>query len=290
MAIHHHETAHTLARLLRKEPTHAEQVLWKMLRGKQLDGLRFRRQMPIGPYVVDFCCVSRRIVVEADGGIHLLTEAKDAVRDAWLVQQGFTVLRFPNEVVIGKPNAVFASIRAEVGRKKPVGTPHPSRSARHLPPQGGKDVKPEIWFYHLERSTLDQVLPELLDKTLQRGWRALVRISDQARLEEIDERLWTYSDDSFLPHGLDTEAHADRQPIVLTAGQAEAVNSATVRFMVDGATPPDLSGYERVVFMFDGHDDRQLATARDQWRRLKSEGHALTYWQQGPGGRWQKKA
>ncbi|VVT16082.1 DNA polymerase III subunit chi [Rhizobium sp. EC-SD404] len=148
----------------------------------------------------------------------------------------------------------------------------------------------EILFYHLTESRLEQALPPLLEKSLERGWRVVVQALDDARRDALDTVLWTYSDDSFLPHGLDTEAHADRQPIVLTAGQAETVNDATVRFMVDGAPPPDISAYERVVFMFDGHDDRQLETARDQWRRLKAEGHALTYWQQGPGGRWQKKA
>ena len=75
------------------------------------------------------------------------------------------------------------------------------------------DAKPEIWFYHLERSTLDQVLPGLLEKTLQRGWRALVRGAVAHRLDDIDEHLWTYRDDSFLPHGQASEPHAARQPI-----------------------------------------------------------------------------
>jgi DNA polymerase-3 subunit chi len=79
------------------------------------------------------------------------------------------------------------------------------------------------------------------------------------------------------------------QPVLLTA-TPENQNSATVRFVVDGAEPPPLDPYERVVFMFDGYDQLQLEGARAQWKKLKGDGHALTYWQQSPEGRWVKKA
>jgi DNA polymerase III subunit chi len=77
---------------------------------------------------------------------------------------------------------------------------------------------------------------------------------------------------------------------VLLTTAAENGNGATVRFMVDGAEAPPLDPYERVVFMFDGYDRQQLEGARAEWKRLKGEGHALTYWQQSPEGRWVKKA
>ena len=71
---------------------------------------------------------------------------------------------------------------------------------------------------------------------------------------------------------------------------SDNANAATVRFIVDGAEPPPADPYERIVFMFDGHDQAQLEAARAQWKRLKGEGHNLTYWQQTPEGRWEKKA
>lgn len=69
---------------------------------------------------------------------------------------------------------------------------------------------PEIWFYHLERSSLEQVLPELLDRTLKRGWRALVKVADAHRLEDVDEGLWMWRDESFLAHGRADQPHAER--------------------------------------------------------------------------------
>jgi DNA polymerase-3 subunit chi len=82
---------------------------------------------------------------------------------------------------------------------------------------------------------------------------------------------------------------AEAQPVLLTSTE-ENLNQASVRFVVDGANPPPLGDYTRVVFMFDGHDQGQLENARAQWKILKGEGHALTYWQQSEGGRWVKKA
>ena len=126
---------------------------------------------------------------------------------------------------------------------------------------------PEIWFYHLERSTLDQVLPELLGRTLQRGWRALVRVAEERRLEDIDERLWTFREDSFLAHGRADEPNAARQPILLTTG-TENPNAADALFLVDGAEPGELDAFKRCVVLFDGGDDDQLRNARAQWSEI----------------------
>src|SRR5690606_19444281 len=81
-------------------------------------------------------------------------------------------------------------------------------------PDVSEDRSGEVWFYHLERSTLDQVLPELLDRTLQKGWRAQVRISDPGLMDHVDERLWAWRDDAFLAHGRADQPHAERQPIL----------------------------------------------------------------------------
>ncbi|MBA3862617.1 MAG: DNA methyltransferase [Erythrobacter sp.] len=90
---------------MRREPTEAEAKLWSMLRGQRLGGLKFKRQEQLGDYIVDFVCFSARLIVEADGGQH--SENKDdAVRDAWLTEQGFRVLRFWNNDILGNPEGV----------------------------------------------------------------------------------------------------------------------------------------------------------------------------------------
>lgn len=147
----------------------------------------------------------------------------------------------------------------------------------------------EVLFYHLTESKLEDALPALLEKSVERGWKVVVQTNDEARRDMLDAHLWTFRDESFLPHGTDVAPMAEAQPVLLTT-ESENVNSATVRFMVDGAAPPPLDAYERVVFMFDGYDQQQLESARAEWKRLKGEGHALTYWQQSPEGRWVKKA
>ncbi len=115
---------------MRREPTFNERILWNLLRNRRLDDLKFRRQVPIGPYIVDFVCFGARLIVEADGPFHD-TEA-DAVRDGWLKRAGFVVLRFPNSQISQEPEAVLADILA-------VANPS-SGPPGHLLPQGEKDV------------------------------------------------------------------------------------------------------------------------------------------------------
>lgn len=152
---------------------------------------------------------------------------------------------------------------------------------------------PEIWFYHLERSALDQVLPELLDRTLKRGWRAQVRAADPRRLDDIDERLWTWRDESFLAHGRADADHADRQPILLATAAETASgqnpNGAQALFIVDGAEIGELEGWTRCFIIFDGRDDAALTGARERWRTLKSAGADLAYWKQTDEG-WLRAA
>jgi len=151
----------------------------------------------------------------------------------------------------------------------------------------GMSAMGEIWFYHLERSTLDQVLPELLDRTLQRGWRARVRVADADQRAEIDERLWSWRDDSFLAHGLADQPHAARQPILLTAGQ-ENPNASQALFIVDGSDMTVTEEFERCFIIFDGRDETALQGARERWRVLKAQEANLAYWKQSDEGRWEK--
>ena len=148
----------------------------------------------------------------------------------------------------------------------------------------------EILFYHLQNQPLEAVLPNLVEKSRARGWQAIIQAASEERLQALDDHLWTFRDDSFLPHGTDREADPASQPVLLTLRETNA-NAASIRFLVEGAgLPPDAADYERICVLFDGTDQDALLRARDQWREARAAGHAVAYWQQDDGGRWQKKA
>ncbi|MGI9484007.1 MAG: DNA polymerase III subunit chi [Hyphomicrobiales bacterium] len=147
----------------------------------------------------------------------------------------------------------------------------------------------EVLFYHLERKPLEQVLPQLLEKTLERDWRAVVQASSPERVEALTKQLWTYNDSGFLPHGSAADGDEKLQPVFLTETE-DNPNGAHIRFFVDGADGGAFDGYERVVFMFDGNDADALATARERWKAVKATGLEATYWQQNDAGGWVKKA
>ncbi len=151
----------------------------------------------------------------------------------------------------------------------------------------------EVLFYHLLRQPLEVVLPGLLERSLERGWSAVVEAGSPERVEALDAHLWTYRDEAFLPHGTEP-ATAAAQPVFLTADEANP-NAAAVRFLVDGAAlSPErvdaIGSYRRVVLMFDGNDDSAVAEARSAWKAVKAAGHDATYWQQNDAGRWEKRA
>ncbi len=147
----------------------------------------------------------------------------------------------------------------------------------------------EVLFYHLTESTLEDSLPGLLERSVGRGWRAVVQTGSEDRRDALDTHLWTFRDDAFLAHATDREPYPAEQPVLLTTGEGNP-NGAKIRFLVDGAVPPDLSAYDRAVFLFDGHDAGQLESARAHWKAMKAAGHAVTYWQQTADRRWERKA
>ena len=151
----------------------------------------------------------------------------------------------------------------------------------------------EILFYHLTEKTLDNALPGLVEKSLGRGWQVVVQASSQERIEVLDNLLWTYRDESFLPHGSQKDGTEHLQPIWLTI-EPDNPNQAKIRFLVDGAELDDLTGYDRIVYMFDGHDNAAVEHARTRWKFHKDANeageHEQTYWQQNPSGGWEKKA
>jgi len=150
----------------------------------------------------------------------------------------------------------------------------------------------EILFYHLEQQTLEQALPRLLEASLKRDWRAVVQAGSSERVAALNAHLWTWRDDSFLPHAAKDDArfadHAADQPIWITDDD-DTPNQAQVLFLVDGAMRERLDVFERCVFIFDGRDAESLARARADWSRLKAAGHDLTYWQQNADGKWEKQ-
>lgn len=148
----------------------------------------------------------------------------------------------------------------------------------------------EVFFYHLQRQPLESVLPLLLTKARERGWRAIVRAGTAERLSAIDDSLWSFSDDSFLAHGTDREPDPEDQPVLLTLDEANR-NAAAALFLVEGAAPPaDLGTYQRVMILLDGRDADAVAEGRTMWRSLREGGHAISYWQQDEDGRWAKRA
>jgi DNA polymerase-3 subunit chi len=150
-------------------------------------------------------------------------------------------------------------------------------------------LRTEVLFYHLEHQPLERVLPALVERTLARGWRAVVQAGSEERVDALDTLLWTYAEASFLPHGTRKDGNPAAQPVYLTADDVNP-NAATVRFLVDGAEMGAVEGYARIVLLFDGRDPAAVAQARAQWKAVQAAGCEATYWQQSPEGRWEKKA
>jgi len=147
----------------------------------------------------------------------------------------------------------------------------------------------QVGFYHLTRLPLEQALPRLLEKALAAGLRAVVLAGSAERVAFLDDRLWTYADESWLPHGSARDGDAEAQPVWLT-DHDENPNGATVLVACDGARPASLDGYQRCLDLFDGTDPDAVAAARERWKRWKAEGHELIYYQQTERGSWEEKA
>jgi DNA polymerase-3 subunit chi len=146
----------------------------------------------------------------------------------------------------------------------------------------------DVAFYHLQREPLESALPKLLTKALEQDYRIVVRVSSEERLEELNEKLWTFGRATFLPHGSSHDGYAARQPVYLTTGD-ENPNGARILVVVDDAETSGIDAYDRALIMFDGHDEAVVSNARSLWTFLRDQGHAVTYWQQGERG-WEKKA
>lgn len=146
-------------------------------------------------------------------------------------------------------------------------------------------------FYHMQLSSVEQVLPKLLEKAYATGKRVLVKVGNEARVDFLNTALWTYEDESFLPHGTKKDGNAALQPIWLTSGD-DNPNQAEMLFLVDDAkiAIDSLSQFARVLNLFDGSDPDSLSQARDFWRQVKNSGNECVYWQQDNNGSWHQQS
>ena len=147
----------------------------------------------------------------------------------------------------------------------------------------------ELWFYHLERASVDQALPELLMKLMAQGGRAVICSSEDSRLNHLDSHLWTFRDDSFLPHGLIEAGQSEDQPILLSPSP-QNLNQANMLFCLDGVDPGDVDVWDRVIVMFEASDETSVARARALWAAQKKSEIDISYWRQNDMGRWERKA
>lgn len=147
----------------------------------------------------------------------------------------------------------------------------------------------EIGFYHLTRTPLEAALPKLLGRVLGAGGRAFVLCGEVERARALDAALWLATEPDWLPHGLAGGENDALQPILIGTEDAPPANGARFLLLVGGAESARLGEYDRVLDLFDGADEAAVAAARRRWSAAKAAGHALTYWQQGPGG-WERKS
>ena len=147
----------------------------------------------------------------------------------------------------------------------------------------------EVWFYHLEREPVENVLPGLLARGVQRGLRLAVQAANADILKMLSEKLWAMEDVAFLAHGDADTPMPHLQPIYLTT-TADNPNGAAYRFFVSGSEPQDMAGIERASILFDGNDRTAIEQARATWRRMKADGHVISYWKQDDAGRWVNQA
>lgn len=149
----------------------------------------------------------------------------------------------------------------------------------------------QIDFYHLQKQNLKDVLPILLTKSYNLGKRIIIKVCNEQQAEDLSSYLWTFNDESFLPHGTQKSGHSDKQPIWIGCSN-ESPNNAQYLFLVYGAdiAPDILSQYERIFNIFDGNNSSDVENARVFWKNCKQAGHTVHYWQQNAQKKWEQKA
>lgn len=143
-------------------------------------------------------------------------------------------------------------------------------------------------FHHLERRRVDQALPSLAERMVADGRRVVIRAPSAEVVQALNDRLWTFDEASFLPHGAAGDGDPASQPVFLT-DRIENPNGANVLVLLAGAeTSPEDAAFDLTIRLFDGRDEEAIGEARREWKRLKDEGLALSYWREGDDGGWEK--
>lgn len=142
-----------------------------------------------------------------------------------------------------------------------------------------------IQFYHLLSTSRERAVPKLMEKALSSGGKVVMLASDEALLKRMSDALWTSDPASFLPHGGTRDGQASEQPIYLTVAD-ENPNGAEILCILDGSSPASLTRYSKVLDVFDGSREDEVASARQRWTAYKQQGYALQYVKQQPGGGW----
>jgi DNA polymerase-3 subunit chi len=150
------------------------------------------------------------------------------------------------------------------------------------------DIRPEIRFYHLQTQSAEQALPGLVSRAYEGGKRLVLRLKDDGQVARVNETLWTFNPNSFLPHGSIKDGQPEEQPVWLTAAN-ENPNGADTLVSLDLGDEAWDEKFSLVCLVFEGSDEAALTVARAKWKVLKDSGAALTYWQQSPQGGWEKK-
>ena len=147
----------------------------------------------------------------------------------------------------------------------------------------------EVRFYHLRTKPLEQALPEILTKAVAQGRRVVVKTASRDLAARLNDQLWTWRPDSFLPHGMAGDVFPEDQPVWLT-DRDENPNGADILVLTGGAQAASLDGYTLCCDMLDGADEDAVTAARSRWKDYGAQGHSVTYWQQTDKGGWEQKA
>jgi DNA polymerase-3 subunit chi len=147
----------------------------------------------------------------------------------------------------------------------------------------------EIHFYHLTSTPLERALPKLLEKAQQGGFRSVLLMESEDKVEWINNILWTYDPNSFLPHGSAKDGNADIQPIYITSNDNDNPNHSDLLVVTDGKEHQISTIYRRVIDIFDGMNADEVAKARERWKKYQAEGYKLEYRQQNENGSWVTK-
>lgn len=146
----------------------------------------------------------------------------------------------------------------------------------------------DIRFYHMQQKKLEQALPEILAKALERQYRVVIKAGNAECLELLDKALWTFQPESFLPHGSAKDSRAEEHPVWLTT-EDENPNQANMLVLAGGAASENFSGVDLCCEFIDGNDEAAVLAAREHWKSYKSAGHTLAYFQQDDDGKWHQK-